>query len=147
MIMKDAEMDMPREIALLYRNMTAELNSRFSRFGSSYSQVGILKALHDHQRMTQSELCHELGLDKSTITKSLGHMREEGFITKERNPKDIRSYLVALTDKGEDLVEKTASITRDWTMEVTKDMTDIERDAFIRLLEKASAQSRKIGRG
>lgn len=140
-------MDMPREIALLYRNMSSELNSRFARYGSSYSQVGILKALHDHRNMTQSALCRELGLDKSTITKSLGHMQEAGLITKTRNPEDIRSYLVTLTDRGEDLVEKTASITREWTMEVTEDMTDIERDAFIRLLEKASAQSRKMGRG
>lgn len=140
-------MDMPREIALLYRNMAAELNTRFARFGSSYSQVGILKSLHDHKQMTQSQLCRELGFDKSTMTKTLHHLSEEGLTTKTRNPEDIRSYLVSLTEKGEDLVRKTASITQDWTLEVTADMTDIERDAFIRLLEKASARSRKIGRG
>lgn len=140
-------MDMPREIALIYRNMTAELNSRFSKFGSSYSQVGILKALSDCHQLTQSQICQEQGLDKSTITKTLEHLKKEGLITKSRNPEDTRSYLVSLTQKGEELVQKTAGITQEWTDEVTSGMTEIEKDAFLKLLEKASEETRKIRRG
>ena len=137
-------MDLPKEISILFRKMNMELNDRLGVLGISHSQNAILRCLNDHGEMTQSDLCHYLDLDKSTIAKALLKMEEAQLVQKHTNPRDIRSFLVSLTPESASIVSQSEAIITRWGEELTATMTDIEKEAFCKLIVKAAERSREI---
>ncbi|MGI6238336.1 MAG: MarR family winged helix-turn-helix transcriptional regulator [Christensenellales bacterium] len=97
--------------------------------------------------MSQIELCKILGLDKSTVAKTLMRMEDRELITKKVNPADSRSYLVSLTPKATALYPKIKKIHANWMKDVTSEMTAPERDEFFKLMKKVTLQAARIGDG
>ena len=60
----------------------------------------LLMQLLERDGQTQSELLAALGLDHSTVSKSLRRMQEAGLLTREPAACDRRVLVVSLTDKG-----------------------------------------------
>ncbi len=60
----------------------------------------LLMQLLERDGQTQSELLAAVGLDHSTVSKSLRRMQEAGFLTREPAEHDRRVMRVSLTDKG-----------------------------------------------
>ncbi len=60
----------------------------------------LLMRLFDRDGQTQSELLDAVGLDHSTVSKSLRRMQEAGLLTREPAEHDRRVQLVRLTDRG-----------------------------------------------
>ncbi len=63
----------------------------------------LLMQLLDRDGQTQSELLAAVGLDHSTVSKSLGRMQEAGLLTREPAEHDRRAMRVSLTDKGREM--------------------------------------------
>ncbi|MFE6229363.1 MULTISPECIES: MarR family winged helix-turn-helix transcriptional regulator [unclassified Streptomyces] len=60
----------------------------------------LLMQLLDRDGQSQSELLESVGLDHSTVSKSLRRMQDAGLLTREPAPHDKRAMIVHLTDKG-----------------------------------------------
>lgn len=60
----------------------------------------LLMRLLERDGQTQSELLAAVGLDHSTVSKSLRRMREAGLLTRETAEHDRRVTRVSLTDRG-----------------------------------------------
>ncbi|MGW0607274.1 MarR family winged helix-turn-helix transcriptional regulator [Streptomyces sp. NPDC002640] len=60
----------------------------------------LLMQLLDRDGQTQSELLESVGLDHSTVSKSLRRMQDAGLLTREPAEHDRRVMVVHLTDKG-----------------------------------------------
>lgn len=86
----------------LYRitNRIAEEEAR--RLGISPTYVYILLGVKYKNGITQKELCQELHLTPSTITRLIEKLIKDGYITKEMNGKLAHIYL---TEKGK-LIQK-----------------------------------------
>lgn len=76
----------------------------------------LLMQLLERDGQTQSELLAAVGLDHSTVSKSLRRMQEAGLLTREPAEHDRRVMRVSLTDKGhamrEDLAEMWSALER-----------------------------------
>lgn len=70
------------------------------RFGLHPGQELMLMQLLERDGQTQSELLAAVGLDHSTVSKSLRRMQEAGLLTREPAEQDRRAVRVSLTDKG-----------------------------------------------
>jgi DNA-binding MarR family transcriptional regulator len=62
-----------------------------------------LMQLFDKDGQTQSELLDSVGLDHSTVSKSLRRMQEAGLVTRRPNEHDRRVLNVWLTEQGREL--------------------------------------------
>ncbi|MCG7628216.1 MarR family transcriptional regulator [Epibacterium sp. MM17-32] len=91
-------------ISRLYRPLLAPL-------GLTYPQYLVLVALWNRDRRRVNELGRELQLDTNTLTPLLKRMEAAEFLTRQRNPDDERSLIVALTDKGRALEQKAGELT------------------------------------
>lgn len=60
----------------------------------------LLMQLLDRDGQSQSELLASVGLDHSTVSKSLRRMQDAGLLTREPAEHDRRVMVVRLTDKG-----------------------------------------------
>lgn len=132
------KLDMPKDISILYRKMCVVLNMRFESIGLSTSKAMFLMCLHQSGSPTQADLCRKLDMDKAAVAKALAHLEADGFVTKCKNPEDVRSLVVSLTSKAVDLIPEIEKINTQWVDTLTDNMTDIEREAFICLLHKAT---------
>lgn len=68
-------------------------------------QAEILKAIKDGGTVIQSDIVQRTGIDRSTVTELMGRMDARGLITRSRNRRDARAYLVSITERGEELLE------------------------------------------
>jgi DNA-binding MarR family transcriptional regulator len=125
--------------------MNMELNARLVKIGLTTAKSMLIRHLYRNGEMTQMDLCKNLGLDKSTVAKTLTRMEGRGLITKKVNPEDSRSLLVSLTPKAADIYPKTQQIVSDWTNDVMAEMTEPEKETFFRLISMVSEQATKIG--
>ncbi|OON77021.1 MarR family winged helix-turn-helix transcriptional regulator [Streptomyces tsukubensis] len=90
----------------------------------------LLMQLYDRDGQTQSELLEGVGLDHSTVSKSLRRMQEAGLLTREPATHDRRALVVRLTDAGRAL---RAPITDMWrTLEEisVRELTAEQIEAF-----------------
>lgn len=101
------------QLARAHRGYAARL---LRDLGLHPGQELLLMRLLDRDGQTQSELLAAVGLDHSTVSKSLGRMQQAGLLTREPAEHDRRVMRVWLTEAGsamrEPLEEMWAELER-----------------------------------
>ncbi|MGV9558776.1 MarR family winged helix-turn-helix transcriptional regulator [Streptomyces sp. NPDC003401] len=90
----------------------------------------LLMQLFDHDGQTQTELLERVGLDHSTVSKSLRRMQEAGLLTREPAAHDRRVMVVSLTDAGRALREPIADMWRTLEQISVRDLTPDQVETF-----------------
>lgn len=98
-------------------------------------QFGVLEALHNNPGMSQSDLCTELDLDRSTIAELIARMAERGIINRDDHAEDKRRYSISLSSAGEVEYEKLVPKVKQLDEVLTKRLTSAEHDELQRLLK------------
>ncbi|MCE6995204.1 MarR family winged helix-turn-helix transcriptional regulator [Saccharothrix sp. S26] len=93
----------------------------------------LLMQLLDRDGQTQSELLDRVGLDHSTVSKSLRRMQEAGLVTRVPSERDRRVLHVWLTGKGRAMREPLTALWSTLERASTRGLGPDEIDAFIRL--------------
>ena len=86
---------------------------RLAELGLFPGQELILAQLWSVDGSSQKELCGRLGLDHSTVAKSVQRLEKSGLVRRERSAADGRVTLVQLTDAGRRLEAPVHDIWRD----------------------------------
>ncbi|MFD8201136.1 MarR family winged helix-turn-helix transcriptional regulator [Streptomyces sp. NPDC003470] len=100
----------------------------------------LLMQLFDRDGQTQAELLERVGLDHSTVSKSLRRMQEAGLLTREPAAHDRRVMVVSLTDTGRALQEPIADMWRTLERISVRDLTPDQIETFTecaRTIEKS----------
>ncbi|MGV9407982.1 MarR family winged helix-turn-helix transcriptional regulator [Streptomyces sp. NPDC003667] len=90
----------------------------------------LLMQLFDRDGQTQSELLDSVGLDHSTVSKSLRRMQEAGLLTREPAEHDRRVMVVRLTDAGRAMREPIADMWRALERLSVRNLTADQVQAF-----------------
>ncbi|MEU6183526.1 MarR family winged helix-turn-helix transcriptional regulator [Streptomyces coeruleorubidus] len=92
----------------------------------------LLMQLLDRDGQTQSELLESVGLDHSTVSKSLRRMQDAGLLIREPAEHDRRVMVVHLTDKGRAMREPLAAMWRALEETSARDLTAQQAETFVR---------------
>ncbi|AXI80778.1 MarR family winged helix-turn-helix transcriptional regulator [Peterkaempfera bronchialis] len=92
-------------VFLLARAHRAYAAGKLRDLGLHPGQELLLMQLLDRDGQTQSELLESVGLDHSTVSKSLRRMQQAGLLTREPAEHDRRVLNVRLTDRGREMRE------------------------------------------
>lgn len=76
----------------------------------TYPQYLVLLVLWQQGRQTVNEIGNHLLLESNTLTPLLKRLEEKALISRNRSAKDERVVEISLTQKGQKLKEKAASI-------------------------------------
>lgn len=133
--------DAPKDISTLYRKMNMNMNVILAPIGLSSAKSMFLFCISDHQQMSQTEICRELDMDKSTVAKMLIRLEKDALVTKAVNPVDSRSFIVTLTEKAISLIPQAKSIQEEWLHSITNNLTELEKRNFYELLEKVASNA------
>ena len=69
-------------------------------FPLSPSQAHALQVLRQRSTSTQSQLAEQLHLEKSTVSRLVNHLVEQGWVERTINPESRREVLLTLTSQG-----------------------------------------------
>ncbi|MYT05635.1 MULTISPECIES: MarR family winged helix-turn-helix transcriptional regulator [Streptomyces] len=92
----------------------------------------LLMQLLDRDGQTQSELLESVGLDHSTVSKSLRRMQDAGLLVREPAEHDRRVMVVHLTDRGRAMREPIAAMWRALEETSARDLSAQQAEAFVR---------------
>ncbi|MEV8545108.1 MarR family winged helix-turn-helix transcriptional regulator [Streptomyces sp. NPDC051572] len=92
----------------------------------------LLMQLLDRDGQTQSELLDSVGLDHSTVSKSLRRMQDAGLLIREPAAHDRRVLVVHLTDKGRAMREPLAAMWRTLEETSARDLSAQQAESFVR---------------
>jgi DNA-binding MarR family transcriptional regulator len=92
----------------------------------------LLMHLLDRDGQTQSELLDAVGLDHSTVSKSLRRMQDAGLLIREPAEHDRRVMVTHLTDKGRAMREPLAAMWRALEEISARNLTAQQAKAFVR---------------
>ena len=73
----------------------------------THAQWSVLVSLHFERGRTCAELARDQAHDKGAMTRLIDQMEEKGWVTRERATDDRRHVILALTEKGEAVAQRT----------------------------------------
>ena len=125
---------------LLYRlKVTDESISNLfeKQLGISLTRYTILRILLEDAPMHQLALQQRLQIDRAAITRHLKLLEEQGYISRERNPKNQREVLVWLTDQAREALISAPPANHLAIKEAMNQVLTLEeRNQFLAMLDK-----------
>lgn len=80
------------------------------KYGLTYTQYIALMVLWNEREINVKQLGEKLFLDSGTLTPLLKKLEAKGLIKRNRSLTDERNLMVSITNEGDNLKEKLASI-------------------------------------
>ncbi len=91
----------------------------------------ILMRLFDDDGQTQTALQASIGLDHSTLSRSIRRMEDAGLVTRRPADRDKRAMIVSLTDAGRAMQPRLIELWGTLETVLTDGLTDDERTALL----------------
>lgn len=113
-----------------------KLFRQFGSLGIHPSQCGMLWILHRENGLSQSELAKRLKIKPSTVAVSIRRMEKAGFLERRADKKDLRRNCIYLTDRAQEILEKSKEIYRENEKIMTEGISEAEKCLLIRLLNQ-----------
>ncbi len=114
---------------------------RLEDLGIGSGQHPYLMTLYRKDGINQDELSRLVGLDKATTTRAVRKLVEGGYVVREQDPSDRRSYLVHLTNKGNEIKPMVRGTLKDLVSELSQGLSDEEVKILHGLLLKVAKNS------
>lgn len=95
-----------------YRDFTAEPDAMLAEYGFGRAHHRVIYFVGRYPGSTVSDLLSILRITKQSLSRVLGQLVREGFVTQTPGPKDRRQRLLHLTSKGEELERRLSENQR-----------------------------------
>lgn len=124
---------------LYFRSLDLE-NLELGRLGVHAIGVkhqAVLMVLIDEGPMSQQELGHRLGIDRTTIVGLVDDLEDEQLVERGRRPQDRRQVLLTLTTRGRRIGQRGHRLVEAAQDKLLEALNEEDRRTLIRLLAQA----------
>ena len=105
-------------------------------FDLTIPQWRIIANLAQSGQSTAKQLCTQADMDKSTVSRAVKTLIDEGLIYSELNKHDKRAAFLMLSDKGEALYEKITPQALQWEQVLLSCLSNDEQHQLIAIFDK-----------
>ena len=112
----------------------AQSKFRAEGFNITVDQWVVLCRLSRDKGRKQNEIAEEIGKDNPTLTRIIDLLCEKNLTERIVNPDDRRSFLVQLTDIGQEKVEMLAPKIQEIRLDAWQGLTDKDFSHFQKVL-------------
>ncbi|WP_378284131.1 MarR family winged helix-turn-helix transcriptional regulator [Actinomadura rugatobispora] len=125
-----------RMVLALIDEQIRDLDLTFARY-----EILVLLYFARSGRLSISTICTQLEVHQTTASAVVTRLEQQGFVTRERNPDDGRSWLILLTDEGSRAV-LTATARLNSTV-FSRDLFPAEQVNDLRMLRRSAVADRR----
>lgn len=125
------------------KKLTRESLQVFKEFNLTMAQFGVLEALYHKGDLTVNQLIESILSTSGNIGVVLKNLKKEDLIYKKCNPDDKRSSLIALSEKGKNLIETIFPEHLVQLEDSFGNLSYLEKQQLLQLLKKLSNKGEK----
>jgi DNA-binding MarR family transcriptional regulator len=99
-------------LSRLRNHVSRDVEAEFARHGLNLSSFDVLATLRRSgppYRLSPGELMETMMITSGTMTNRIDQLEKAGMVERLDNPEDRRGVIIALTDKGFEVVDKTVT--------------------------------------
>lgn len=116
--------------------LVSELDNCRDHIGNiSYQSLLYLDIVKYSERCTVGSIAEILGLDKSTVSRKVDSLVEEGLVSKVRNPEDGRSVMLVPGPGWSELYDKMDEPYERGVDRILDELSEEEMESFCRALD------------
>jgi DNA-binding MarR family transcriptional regulator len=112
-----------------------EMEKVLKKLGTDMPTRRVLMMLRLHGTASISDLSKHAIIKMSTLTRIVQRMRDEGLVETRTNSEDARITDVAMTAKGEELVDRIQNATEKIYVKGYENLTDAQLENLMRTLQ------------
>ena len=86
------------------------IDRRLQPLGLSRAQWAVLAILSNHEGLSQSQISHELEIEKSTAGRLIDQIEKSGWIERRQIPGDRRLWSIHLTERARQLLVEVEGV-------------------------------------
>lgn len=129
-----------RGVAFLLAQVGAHAAKQFAERLSALTltppHAGILRRLSNAPGLSQRELATQLGMHPSRLVAIVDEMESLGFVVREGNTDDRRSYSLQITPKGKETIADISKVSMQHNNAMCAALSDGEQEVLAGLLER-----------
>ena len=129
-----------------WMSVTKMYNEQASVKGSTMATGFALISIDPETGTPSTALGPKMGMEATSLSRTLKAMEEKGLIIRSKNPEDGRSVLIHLTDYGKEMREFSKSVVKTFDNVVKSEISEEKLSIFLEVTEKINdlVSSKKI---
>jgi MarR family transcriptional regulator for hemolysin len=127
------------QLSRVAKGVSTAFDAALAAAGGSLPSWLILLNLKINQSANQRRIADAVGIREATLTHHLGGMEQRGLITRERDPANRRTHVLALTAEGEALFLSLREAALAFDRRLRRGMTAAQVSALASGLEQLAA--------
>jgi DNA-binding MarR family transcriptional regulator len=110
-------------------------NEEAAKYGATMATGFVLLSIDKEKGTPSTALGPKMGMEATSLTRTLKSMEEKGLIVKKKNPNDGRGVLIYLTDYGKEKRALSKSTVIQFNESIKKHIPDEKWEHFIEVAE------------
>ncbi|HEY3363207.1 MAG TPA: MarR family transcriptional regulator [Methanosarcina sp.] len=124
-----------KAISYLYRYEQIYIGKKIEPYGIGRGQFPFLMRLYHEDGINQESLSNYLKIDKGNTARAIKKLVDDGYVFRQKNEEDKRSYRIFLTEKGKKLEPELKKIASEWEEILFSSFDDSQRREITNSLE------------
>lgn len=139
------EMDyLSRNTSVIYRIWLSYMDEALKDYNIGSGQHFFLLDINAYPGIMQHELRSGGYFDKSTVTRAVKRLEEQGYIIRKVDDKDKRNLRLYTTPKAEEVIQVAIKAVKEWHNILTTNMSEIEAKQAVICVSKMLENAKKI---
>ena len=138
----DKQTDVLMNLSVLYRSTQKYYDRMLFSMKLTYAQLPILIMIYEREGISMHDIAQSGVYDKGTISKTVKHLEQNGFITIMTSEKDKRNKELYTTDYAKQQMSKVYEIRRDWWQHLIQNIDPSTFDEFLASYEIMASNAR-----
>jgi DNA-binding MarR family transcriptional regulator len=110
-------------------------NEEASKFDGSMAIGFALLSIDKEDGTPSTYISNRMGMEATSLTRTLKTLEEKGLITRKKNPDDGRGVLIYLTDLGKQMREQSKTTVLKFNEVVKKNITEEKLNHFMEVAD------------
>ena len=105
-------------IYIISKGQTIYLNDKLNGFGINSTQLHLLFEISRQSDINQERIASRCNINKGAVARSIKKLEDNGLVVREIDKTNRRQNKVSLTEKGEEILDNSIEILKEWEDEV-----------------------------
>ena len=110
-------------------------NEEASKYGGTMATGFVLLSIDKDKGTPSTALGPKMGMEATSLTRTLKSMEEKGLIIRKKNPEDGRGVLIYLTKFGKEMREQSKNTVLKFNESVRQNISDEKLQHFMEVSE------------
>jgi len=110
-------------------------NEEASKFDGSMAIGFALLSIDKEEGTPSTAISSRMGMEATSLTRTLKTLEEKGLITRQKNPEDGRGVLIYLTDLGKEMRRQSKETVLQFNETIKKNISEEKLNHFMEVAE------------